>query len=268
VALLGVSILTDANTSLTWANFKVTMGTGGGGSLVQNSLLQQPFTWWSGKPIQSAVALSTIVQKTRCIASSLLLTDVSNLFVAGGVNYTKINATGCYPAEAGINGIVSAPTAKAHPTRESNGVYSAPYKFGGAGENEFKEITDDWKGRAPHTVMYGYLTAANNSNQPAPTMNLVACDIFEFKMQQVDQTQPTMTVPLDAFIMRELDALFADNNFICENPNHIAFIKSWLGRLGKFARNNQDTITTLASAANPKLGMAARAAYAGANMFL
>jgi len=180
-----------------------------------------------GKAIQSATALSSLVERYRPLASSLLLTSTApELTVNGNLRMNQITSGNC-PSDSNVSRKIFFSDLSTAQNKFKTGLYSAPNKYAGPGVtfNQLDVMFPFWQ---PYTVVY--VEGKNNAagTPAALTMVLTAVTIFQLKLVTGQQIKNVYPVPYDAGFVTAFNQFMQDKKFMTENPNHLSMIANLL----------------------------------------
>jgi len=168
-----------------------------------------PFGYWTGRPNASIDNLA-FVEQQRCIASSVLFTDVSSVLNAQGIMYMAQISTGTLPAEAGITGIQSIGAYdRVLVGRERDGGYNAPFKLANLNSSQFYDADKAWVGIQPYTVVMVKTDAATPL-----TFRAQVTSIYEFRCTE-QQVLPIATAIVDEVMTAKIRNMFAGELLLC-----------------------------------------------------
>lgn len=180
-----------------------------------------PLSTYVGIPCQTYAALSSIVQSSRTVGSSMLITDMSNrLTIAGTMTAAQISA-GLPPAESGIYSQESLSRADGvMVSEERKGLYSAPFRFRDLLSRNFVDSNFSWTGDTTYTyvIMKVPLVAG-------VSVRLQVCDIFELQMEAGQQILPVSETIADLTTVAIITKAMLANQVLTCNPTHMEFLK-------------------------------------------
>jgi len=203
-----------------------------------------PFSRYIGYAIPDYPSYSGVVTQTRTLASSLFITDMSNITQISGALGVAQCYSGERPSEMGIAGSSALNVSQnAIVNRELDGCYSAPLKFANIESLVFNDLQEPWTGYQPYTVVYGTFIST-----VAPIVRLEVCDVFEVYLNSSSQLIPLEIAGRDSRIIDNVLNAMSKELVLSTNSNHLETISQIMKSLANGYLNNQKWIDGLLGA--------------------